>query len=189
MPSLYVAGNQMAVANNIAANRANMDANDIIPWLSPGTYGQYDPPNTRDMILEAFANGARGITYYAYRDFDPLHFKYHAEAIDIVAPVEDIIADGEPIEHLIPLDMNVKFCGVRLGSEAVILVSNYQGTGAGSQVSLKMLDGVKGELWDLHAKKKLYDVEENMPISVWVGDIKAHMYYIGTKYVDAIAGE
>ena len=60
MPSLYVAGNQMAVATRIAAIREKLDSNDIIPWLSTGTYGQYAPPNTRDMILEAFAKSQLG---------------------------------------------------------------------------------------------------------------------------------
>ncbi len=53
MPSLYVAGDQMRVANNISGNHELMDSNNIVPWLSPGTYGEYDPVRSRDMILEA----------------------------------------------------------------------------------------------------------------------------------------
>lgn len=40
MPSLYVAGNPLAVASNIAANRAKLKANDLVPWLSTGCYGE-----------------------------------------------------------------------------------------------------------------------------------------------------
>ena len=60
MPSLYVAGNQRAVAQGVAANRARMKTNDIIPWLTTGCYGDYDPRHTRDMVLEALANGSAG---------------------------------------------------------------------------------------------------------------------------------
>ena len=95
----------MAVAKSIAANRALLPANDIIPWLSTGCYGEFDPVRTRDMVLETLANGARGVTYYWYGDFDPGHFKYHAEAIDIVSPIEDIFVDGQPIVYGINIPM------------------------------------------------------------------------------------
>ncbi len=111
MPSLYVAGNPLAVAESITANRARMKSNDIIPWLSTGCYGEYDPIRTRDMILEAFANGARGVTYYWYAHFDAGHFKSHAEAINIVAPIEDLFMDGTPLTNLKCSHDKLKVCG------------------------------------------------------------------------------
>ena len=137
MPSLYVAGNQMAVAKSIAANRARMKTNDIVPWLSTGCYGEYEPSHTRDMILEALANGASGVTYYWYGHFDAAHFKYHAEAVDLVAPVEDLFMDGKPLTGLKCSHDRVKLCGMGVGNEMAVLVSSYQGVAAGTKVTVR----------------------------------------------------
>ncbi len=186
MPSLYTAGDRMRVADTIAANRALLERNDIIPWLSTGTYGEYDPVRTRDMVLEALANGARGVTYYYYGNFDPWHFKYHAEAIDIVAPVEDIFADGVPIVGLSCSDERIKVCGMALGGEMAILVSNYQGVPAGATVTLSVPLQAESELWDLHARRRLGTVRPGEGIEITIDDIDAHLYYVGNDYGAAI---
>lgn len=188
MPSLYVAGDQMAVAGRVAAIRAKLPGNDIIPWLSTGTYGQYEPSHTRDMILEAFANGAKGITYYEYGDFDPLHFKYHAEAIDIVAPVEDIFMDGRPIAALACDQARVKICGMAADGQAVILVSNYAGVKPGTKVNVSLPGGLNigGSVWDLHSRRKIGDFQPGKDLPLVLDDAHAHLYYIGDKYAAAI---
>lgn len=182
MPSLYVAGDQMRVARSISSNRELMPANDIVPWLSPGTYGEYEPVRSRDMILESLANGSNGITYYYYGNFDPLHFKYHAEAIDIVAPIEDIFMDGMPIEGMSSDAEGVKLCGMVAGGEMAILVSNYQGAALGTNVRITAPLAAASELWDLHSGEKLGDLKPGDAIEVTLDDIAAHMYYVGNKY-------
>lgn len=187
MPSLYTAGDRMRVANTIAAQRAEMDANDIIPWLSTGTYGEYDPERTRDMILEAFANGARGITYYYYANFDPLHYKYHAEAIDIVAPIEDIFADGAPIRGLTCDVDGIKLCGMAADGEMALLVSNYTGVAPGTQVTISAPVADEAQLWDMHTDRRLTTVNPGASIVITLDDIDAHLYYVGNVYGSAIA--
>lgn len=186
MPSLYVAGNQMAVANNISQNRALMATNDIIPWLSTGTYGQYEPVRTRDMILEAFANGARGITYYWYGDFDPLHFKYHAEAIDMVARIEDIFVDGKPLPDVSCDNDRIKVCGMAAGDEMAVLVSNYQGVAATEKIKVTVPVKTRCQVYDLHSGKIVGGVAPGKPFEFTIGDIAAHMFYVGSKYADEV---
>ncbi|HJN14040.1 MAG TPA: hypothetical protein QGH10_01045, partial [Armatimonadota bacterium] len=187
MPSLYVAGNQMAVASNISANRAQMDTNDTIPWLSTGTYGEYDPVRTRDMILEALANGARGITYYSYGDFDPLHFKYHAEAVGIVTPIEDIFVDGTPLSDLEADNDQVKLCGIGLDGEIAVLLSNYRGLEPGTEVTISV-SGEKGvPVWDLHSRRKIGKVRADGTFRTAIDDINARLFYVGSKHVEALA--
>ncbi len=186
MPSLYSGGDRMRVANSIRANRALMDTNDIIPWLSTGTYGEYEPVRTRDLVLEALANGARGITYYSYRNFDPLHFKYHAEAIDIVAPIEDIFVDGVPIEGLSCDSERIKVCGMVAGGEMAILVSNYEGVEPGTTVTVQAPIEGESQLWDLHSREKLGTVAPGGALQVTIDEIEAHLYYVGTAYADEI---
>jgi hypothetical protein len=189
MPSLYVAGNQMAVAANIAANRARMRTNDIVPWLSTGCYGEYEPAHTRDMILEALANGARGITYYCYGDFDPLHFKYHAEAIGIVAPIEDVFADGKPLTGLSCSRDQVKVCGMGQGSEMAVLVSNYRGVAPGSKVTIQTPAPARTPVWDLHAGKRIGKTDRKGAFTVRLDSAAAHLYYLGSRYAAAVRRE
>lgn len=186
MPSLYVAGDQMRVASVIAAQRAALPRNDIVPWLSTGTYGEYEPVRTRDMILEAFANGARGVTYYYYANFDPWHFKYHAEAIDIVAPVQDIFADGQPIVGLTCSDERIKVCGMALNGELAILVSNYQGVPAGTEVTITAPIAQESGVFDLHAGERIGTVRPGEPLTVTIDEIGAHLYYVGNAYAGAV---
>jgi hypothetical protein len=187
MPSLYVAGNQLAVAESISANRARLKANDIIPWLSTATYGEYEPVRTRDMVLETFANGARGVTYYWYGDFDPAHFRYHAEAIDMVAPVEDLFVDGAPLTELKSNHPQVKLCGMGLGGELAVLVSNYNGLPPTERVKVYAPVARRSPVWDLHTGKKIGEVGPGEAFTVTLGDLGAHLLYLGTKYAQAVA--
>lgn len=182
MPSLYVAGNALAVADAVKGARARMKTNDIIPWLSTGCYGEYEPSRTRDMILEAFANGARGITYYWYGHFDAAHFKYHAEAVDIVAPIEDLFVDGQPLTNLKSSHVKVKVCGLGVGNEQAVLVSNYHGLARGTKVTIATGAKPGTPWWDLHAARKVGEVGPKGQISVILDDYAAHLYYLGRAY-------
>lgn len=186
MPSLYVAGNPMAVAKRVAGDRARMDTNDIIPWLSTGCYGEYDPVRTRDMILEAFANGARGVTYYWYGYFDAAHFKYHAEAVDIVAPVEDIFMDGTPLTGLKSSHEQIKVCGMGVDNEVALLVSNYQGVAPGTQVTVQTPVEAGTPVWDLHSGRQVGQTGADGSCTVELDDYAAHLYYVGSKYAAAV---
>jgi hypothetical protein len=186
MPSLYVAGNPLAVATSIAANRACMQSNDIIPWLSTGCYGEYDPVRTRDMILEAFANGSRGITYYWYGHFDAAHFKYHAEAVDLVAPIEDIFMDGKPLTGLSCNHAKVKVCGMGVGNEMAVLVSNYSGLAPATKVTVQTPAPARTPVWDLHRGEQIGKTDRKGAFTVAVGSAAAHLYYLGTRYADAV---
>ena len=183
MPSLYVAGNPQAVAENISANRARMKTNDIIPWLSTGCYGEYDPLRTRDMILEAFANGSRGVTYYWYGHFDAAHFQSHAEAINIVAPIEDIFMDGTPLTDLKCNHDKLKVCGMGLGagpsSEQAVLVSNYQGVARGTSVTIHTSAAPGTLVWDLHTAENLGAIQSDGTFDIQLDESAAHLFYIG----------
>jgi hypothetical protein len=186
MPSLYVAGSGMAVARGVATNRAAMQTNDIIPWLSTGCYGEYDPAHTRDMLLEVFANGSRGVTYYWYGYFDAAHFRYHAEAISIIAPIEDLFMDGRPLEGIECSDARVKACGMGMGAEMAVLVSNYQGVPAGTEVTVEAGAPPSTPVWDLHARQRAGAVAPDGAFTVKLDNANAHMYYIGKEYAEAI---
>jgi hypothetical protein len=186
MPSLYVAGNAPAVADNISRNRVAMGTNDIVPWFSTGTYGEYEPVKTRDMILEAFANGANGLTYYYYGNFDAAHFKYHAEAVDLVAPIEDIFMDGQPLAGLKSSDERIKVCGMGAGDELAVLISNYRGVPAGTVVKVTIPVKSRTVVYDLDSGKPVGGVAPGQPLELRLGDRATQLLYLGSKYVAAV---
>ena len=186
MPSLYVAGNAQAVADNISRNRAAMTTNDIVPWFSTGTYGEYEPSKTRDMILEAFANGANGVTYYWYGNFDAAHLKYHAEAIDLVAPIEDLFMDGKPLTGLKSGNDRIKVCGMGVGNEQAVLVSNYRGVPAGTAVAVTIPVTQRAPVWDMDSGKKIAEFTPGKPLALRLGARATQLLYIGSKYAAAV---
>ena len=190
MPSLYVAGNPLAVAENISTNRARMKTNDIIPWLSTGCYGEYDPRRTRDMILEAFANGSRGVTYYWYGHFDAAHFQSHAEAINIVTPIEDIFMDGTPLTDLKCSHNKLKVCGLGLvtgaSAELAVLVSNYQGIPLGTNVKVRTSAAPGTPVWDMHSPKNLGTIQSDGTFQITLTESFAHLYYVGQRFAAAV---
>ena len=61
-PSLYVAGNEIIVHNSIKNNFANQvdkSQRTLLPVLTPGTYGAYEPYHLEQMIYEAMLNGCK----------------------------------------------------------------------------------------------------------------------------------
>jgi hypothetical protein len=124
-PSLYVQGSAQRVHDSIRAEWRLLGSREILPWLSTGTYGEFEPYKLEYMILEALLNGARGITYYWWGDFDtPWDYYYHAKALAHIAPFEDLIMDGEPIE-LTGSNDALTYSAIRRGDELLILVGNY----------------------------------------------------------------
>lgn len=125
-PSLYVSGSAMEVHKSVRANYKLLRSKMIIPWLTAGTYGEFEPYKLEQMILEALLNGACGITYYCYTDFDtPLDFYYHARALAEIAPYEDLIMDGEILEPS-GTNQQLTYSGIKRGNEMLLLVGNYR---------------------------------------------------------------
>jgi hypothetical protein len=182
MPSLYVAGNSKFIGDYVAGNRALMNSNDIVPWLTTGCYGEFDPVRTRDSILEVFANGGNGITYYWYGYFDAAHFKYHAEAVDIVAPIEDIFMDGKPLTGLSCSEETVEARGMRLNDDLAVLIRNYHGVDAGTNVTVQTSAKAGTPVWDIHAGEQVGKTDASGAFTVALTDMNVRMYYIGTTY-------
>ncbi|MDD3588363.1 MAG: hypothetical protein PHQ75_14375, partial [Thermoguttaceae bacterium] len=125
MPSLYVGGRALDVHYNISDNHRLQGDNRIIPWLSAGTYGEFDPRNMEYMILEAILNGVEGITYYCFGDFDtPLDFYYHAKALAEVRPYETVVAEGKPVK-LVSSNNDITCSAMQNGKELLVLLGNY----------------------------------------------------------------
>lgn len=126
-PSLYVAGNELRVRQNIRRNfrLQGHQKRILIPILTPGTYGAYEPYHLEQMIYETMLNGAKGFFYYPWRGFiSPIYFYYHAKAMKNIIKYQDLILNGTVYT---PERGNtaMSIAGVKNANEALILIGNY----------------------------------------------------------------
>jgi len=155
---------------SIRNNHKRLKNKQLIPWLTTGTYGEFDSFKMEPMILEALLNGAGGITYYAYNDFtdSPLDFYYHAKALAQIRPYENLIADGEVLE---PAGSNGEFLysGIRQDDEMLLLAGNY--FNAPEKTTVKLPFAEVTAVTDLRSGKKV-DAGTEFTFDVPKGDIR-----------------
>jgi len=153
-PSLYVGGHPEVIHKVIRANYRKLGKRDIIPWLSPGCYGEFDSELVEPIVLEAFLNGSRGIWYYSFGDFadSPLDFYYHARAIAKLAPHEELLIRGKYGE-IAGSNSRMFYSSVSDEKEALILIGNYFRANPATSVNLPF-DTV-GSVRDLDTGKLL----------------------------------
>lgn len=125
MPSLYVQGRTPDVIAKIRADYAELNNRDIIPWLTAGTYGEFDPKHVETMVLESILNGARGVTYYYFYDFDPMDFYYHAKALSLLMKHPQLLKQGKP-RAWTGSNSNLNYTAFGDEKEVLLLVGNYK---------------------------------------------------------------
>ena len=165
-PELYLAGDMDRVAQVVRTNSGMIGNNDVISWPSLGCYGEFPSLYARDMVLECFINGSRGITYYGALNFDGLDFKYTSEALNLVAEYEDIIHNGRWVkkENLPGIsDPSIRISGMgKDDGEMLILLSNYKrGRKSAAKLTFKVCG--RWELIDCDTQKTLGEITENTP--------------------------
>jgi len=154
-PSLYYAGNVNKIHSVIRADYKLLKSRRSIPWLTAGTYGEFDPHFLEYIVLESFLNGVGGITYFLYSDFDtPLDFYYHAQALSLLAPYESLLLTGTPVE-LTSSNPDVLISSIRKDNVMLLLAGNY----ALSSEELKIQLPFK-------TITKIQDLRQNMTIPI-----------------------
>jgi hypothetical protein len=136
-PSLYVQGRAQVIADRIQFDNKTLGNRQIIPWLSTGTYGEHDPKFVEPMVLEAILNGARGLTYYWFGDFDPMDFYFHSKALKTLAPYEKLLRDGKPISYQGD-NPNLHYTAFGSPSGVLLMVANYSSS-AQTKVNLPLV--------------------------------------------------
>ena len=129
----------------------------LIPFLTAGTYGEYQSELLEPMILESFLNGAGGITYFKFADFDtPEDFYYHACALAKLRPYEDLIAAGKPVT-VSAAPAGIKTSALQDKNEILLLIGNYDGLAPQVSVTLpaaaaKAVDAADGKTLPVKGK-------------------------------------
>ena len=124
MPSIYVQGRALDVAKRIRTDYEAMQSHQIIPWLTAGTYGEFPSRLMEPMVLESILNGARGLTYYSFSDFDPMDFYYHARALSTLARFPNLLQTGKPVPCK-GSNAALHYTCFASETEALVLVGNY----------------------------------------------------------------
>ncbi|MGI8426017.1 MAG: hypothetical protein ACR2M4_05360 [Actinomycetota bacterium] len=124
MPSMYVQGRALDVAKRVRTDHDALQNRQIIPWLTAGTYGEFSSELMEPMVFESILSGARGVTYYALRDFDPMDFYYHSKALATLAKFPKLLQTGKPIAYQ-GENAALHYTGFASDTEALVLVGNY----------------------------------------------------------------
>jgi len=125
------------VGDEVRKDRRLLKRNDVIPWVSPGDAGLFPGWAFRDVLLECFANGARGLLFWSSRVWDTETLAAYADAVRIAAPVEDIIIGGELLEG-VKTEPVVRVSGVRKGDAMFLLAADYHGKTSGAPVTVAL---------------------------------------------------
>lgn len=141
-PSLYVQGRAQLAAQRIRFDYDALQNRQLIPWLTAGTYGEFDPKMMEPMVLETVLNGSRGLTYFWFGDFDPMDFAYHSKALATIKPFETLIQNGKPIAYKGD-NAQLHYTCFASDKEALLLVGNYESSPQTKTTVTPTFDAVK----------------------------------------------
>ncbi len=168
-PSLYYGSYISRIRETIRNDYKILKERRSIPWLTAGTYGEFDPHYLEFIVLEAFMNGVSGITYYIYSDFDtPQDFFYHAKALSLLAPYETLLADGQMVE-LETSNPAITVSAWQKDGEMLILAGNY--ALADEKINLKLPYSKVSQVKDLRDGGRIQAAAE-LPLEVPKGNIR-----------------
>ncbi len=160
------------------AQLAPVAGKKLVVAISPG-YQNSPPGDTRSQVLEALMGGSQGIIAWGYfMGMDTGHLADIADAIRMFNQVEDIVLDGKLQDGYTCNSMLVNLSVRKLGSDSVLLVSDYSHTPGkvtvvvpGRQpVTVKDLDTGK-QIAKLSATQRQFKVELTR-------DYNARLYHI-----------
>jgi len=112
------------VGDDIRAERRLLNGNHVTPYVPEGTFGAFPGEEFYYMMLEAFCNGAIGVMPFSNRVTDGDLLVNHARAIRAIAPVEDIVMDGDLFDAVTvrgPGRVSAK----KLGDRILLLAADY----------------------------------------------------------------
>ena len=115
----------------LAGDEARADAvklgrNVVMPWLTPGDAGMFSGEAFYRALLEQFFNGAIGTNFWSSRVWDSEILQGYARAVKVVAPVEDIIADGTVVADKLNSDSDLlRLSGIEHEGDLIFLLGNY----------------------------------------------------------------
>ncbi len=113
-----------------------MDGPYVLPWMTPGQYGNYDgifeeyeieARELKEQIIESLLGGAQGFLGHPSFGWEGGDFRAMVQVKELIRPYETIIADGTPIPgaSLTSLNEWINTRGMTYNGDALLLTSAY----------------------------------------------------------------
>ena len=193
-PEVYCRCWPPAVAEIIRTDKARLPADcPIIAWVSPGTLnweGETPPGRYFDALMELFCNGGIGAAYYTPWNLSPGDLLAQSQAVRIMAPVADILAQSAlcDTKGWVSGDLG-SVSAVQSGEERIVLVSDYRHLGD-SEVVVKLPVTKPAEVVDLVTGRRTAEVTpERSELRVRVsGAYRSRPFYVGHDWGRRSAG-
>lgn len=142
------------IGDEARKDRARLPRGDLTPWNTPGDAGVFPGEAFQWSLLENFCNGARGVWFWSSRMWDSESLIAYNKVVRALAPVEDVIVDGNLIGDAVAVVGPGRISGVKLDGRMVLLAADYLRETNGS---IKLRPNLTGEftLIDLFTGKPL----------------------------------
>lgn len=113
------------IGNEVREDRRQLAKSDVLPWLTPGDAGTFPGESFQWALLECYANGARGVYFWSGRVWDAESLIAYNRVVRAIAPVEEIIVEGELAGEEVSVDAPGRASGMRRQGEMLLLVADY----------------------------------------------------------------
>ncbi|MCE5229229.1 discoidin domain-containing protein [bacterium] len=135
------------VGDEARQDRRRLPRTDVMPWICPGDAGMFPGEMFTWALLECYANGSRGVHFWSGRVWDAETLDAHARALRMIAPVENVIMDGD-LATSITCRPAMRVSGMRKGNEMFLLITDSYEPYSGP-VIVTLPGAVKADVIDL----------------------------------------
>lgn len=142
------------IGDRIRGDREKLPDGHVMPWLTPGDAGAYPGEYFLWMVLEAWTNGSRGIWFWSNRLWDSDLLIAHNRAVHAIAPVEQVIVEGDLVGKHAQVVGEGRVSGMRHDGEMVLLIADYEEQSSG-EVEVRVEFAADSEVTDLLSGEKL----------------------------------
>ncbi len=115
------------IGNEVREDRSQLHRSDVLPWLTPGDAGTFPGESFQWGLLECYANGARGVYFWSGRVWDAESLIAYNRVVRAIAPVEEVILEGELVGEAASVDAPARLSGIRHKDEMLLLTADYFG--------------------------------------------------------------
>ena len=189
MPVVYNSSKAMEAGNKMRRMKKLQPNGEIISWFTTGFLDlggilvEYPTPWVYDYVLEGYANGTRGISWFAFSGFETSDFYYFAKAMESILPVEDLIYHSSQLKGVKSSHQDIKVYAISHGEDILLLLTEYK-NGTSAKVTITLPRVASGMLFDLAEKKELGAINgKEITIDFKPGVKGAHtaLYWITNK--------
>jgi hypothetical protein len=147
------------IGDAVRHDKAALPQARVTPWITPDDAGTFPGDAFQWTLLECYTNGADGIWFWSERVWDAEDLIAYNRVIRAIAPVEDVIADGQLVGNMATVQSPGRLSGMKLGNRMVLLAADYEHKSNGT-LQLHLDLQAKSALYDLFTGKVLL---ENLP--------------------------